>query len=266
MPINDLTNKTLNSFELNNKKIQERQRELATGKKIDKPSDDPAGYTITEKLDLRSTALQGSFDNVGHAKNVLYTAESGYLSVNDILTQIKEKVVQARNASYSDDERQAIATEINQLAASIDDVVNTTKFNSEKLIGAEGLTGSFQVGADEGDEVEVDLSGAVDSGAFGLAGVSADDLKDGGLLDKLDSATDVVSGHLQNLGSTINRLSVKEENLSVAITNTDAATSRIRDVDVAKAQSALLQAQILQNSQVAQLSQANISAKSVNSL
>lgn len=269
MSINNLTQKSLNAFELNNKKIDQKHKELSGGKKINSVSDNPAGFTITEKLDVRTTSLKRSFDNIGYAKNVLYTAESGYSSINDILGQIREKAIQAGNGSYSDDERSAIRKEISALSESIDDVIKTTKFNNQSLIGTDGLTGSFQVGADSGDDFSVDLSAAVDSASLNLSGVSEADLESanlGSFLESIDSALGEVGSQLQTVGSNINRLGFKEDNLSVAITNTDAAASRIRDVDIAKAQSSLLQAQILQNVQTAQLSQANISANSVNTL
>ena len=268
MAINNLTQKTLNSFDLNNKKIHEKQKELSSGKKINSVSDDPAGYTISEKLDVRTSSLRRSFDNVGYAKNVLYTAESGYSAINDVLSQIREKAIQAGNASYSQDERQALANEISELAASIDDVIKTTKFNNQELIGSGGISGDFQVGADGEDSFAVDLSVAVDSTSLSLAGISDTDLDTSldSILSNVDGAIDKVTSQLQNVGSGINRLGIKEDNLSVAITNTDAAVSRIRDADIAKAQSAVLQAQILQNVQTAQLAQANISAKSVGTL
>ena len=157
MSINNLTQKTLNTFELNNKKINEKHKQLSTGKQINSVSDNPAGFTITEKLDVRTSSLRRSFDNVGYAKNVLYTAESGYSTINDILGQIREKAIQAGNGLYSDDERSALQKEISALTESIDDVIKTTKFNNQSLIGANGLNGSFQVGADSGDEFSVDL-------------------------------------------------------------------------------------------------------------
>jgi flagellin len=64
----------------------------------------------------------------------------------------------------------------------------------------------------------------------------------------------------------VNRLTIKETNLTTAITNTDAAKSRIMDADVAKEQIQVSKLQILQQTSTAQLAQANASPKNFLSL
>jgi flagellin len=267
--LNSKTNKVLNQYDLNNKKLSQSQKQASTGKRINSVADDPAGYTLSEKLKLRTGSLRKSFDNASYAKNVLYVAESGYSAINDVLGQIKEKIIQSGNASYSNDERKAILQEVNQLKESISDIQKTTKFNNQDLIGDNGLNGVFQVGADEGDELSVDLRQSVDPASLNLDNITLNDLNAenlGGLLGRIDSSIDTISSKLQYVGATINRFEVKEVNISQAITNTDAAKSRILDADLAKVQSEIIQQQILQNVSTAQLAQANISANNVSNL
>jgi flagellin len=75
----------------------------------------------------------------------------------------------------------------------------------------------------------------------------------------VDTALNTVNAELGAIGGQANRLSTKEANLTTAITNTEAAKSRILDADIAKEQIAVVKLQILQQTATAQLAQANAS-------
>ncbi|MEZ4649046.1 MAG: flagellin [Candidatus Eisenbacteria bacterium] len=87
-----------------------------------------------------------------------------------------------------------------------------------------------------------------------------------GYLDEIDNAISTVSSALTNLGSLINRFTIKESNVSVAQINTEAAFSRIRNADLAKEQLELTKMQILQQTSTAMLSQANVNSQSILTL
>ncbi len=249
-----------------NSKIGVIQMRLASGKRINSAADDPAGYTLSTKLKARSRALGQALNNVGEAKNILSVAEGGLQNMHNIYVTIKEKVIQAGNGSYGDEELDAIVTQIKDLLNETDDIIAQTKFNKTQLLD-QNFTGKiFQVGADGGDQLTVSLDKAIDSSDFGLNSISSTDLSSTNLsttLSSIDSAIQTLSQQLQYIGSLVQRLDVKEATLQVAITNTDAAASRIMDADIAKEQLEMTKLQILQQTATVQLTQANAQPQGV---
>jgi flagellin len=240
------------------------QMRLASGKRINSAADDPAGYTLAKKLDARSRALAQASNNVGELKNILSVAEGGLATINDIYVGIKEKLIQAANGSYSTEERNALATQINDMLNEVDDIIAQTKFNGTQLLDNNFTGRSFQIGADNGETVSITLDADIDSAStsVGLTGItSASDFTS--FIASVDSAISTVSLELQYVGSLSNRLDVKEANLQTAITNSEAAKSRIEDADMAKEQLEATKLQILQQTATVQLAQANTAPQAI---
>jgi len=254
-----------------NSKIGQQQLKLATGKRINSASDDAAGYTLSTKIDNRSRSLKKAVGNIGEAKNILAVAESGFQAINDILLQVKEKVVQAGNASYTTEERNALSSEVTQLGSEIDRIIAETKFNGIQLLSNNGLSDAdFQVGADNGDSITFSLTASVSASSLSVTSstipTGSDATQIGTSLGSIDTAIDTVSAELQEIGSLVNRLDFKEQVVSSAITNLEAASSRIKDADVAQEQLESTKLSILQQTATTQLSQANSAPQNILSL
>lgn len=264
----------LNALKSVNRGLENSQLRLATGRRINQVSDDPAGFVISKKLDARSRGLSVALDNVGTAKNVLAIAEGGLLNISDILVTMKEKVTQAASDTMGNAERTAIETEIIQLVAEIDNIVTETTFNGVALIDGSYTSKSFQTG--EGSTNVLVYGIAQDHNAATLSVAAADvstKINQTGTattraeaLVAVDTAIDLVSTSLQSIGATIARLTVKESTLTVSITNTEATKSRILDADIAKEQLNSTRLQILQQTATAQLAQANVLPQNVLAL
>ena len=243
-----------------NQDLGVRQLRLATGKRINQGGDDPSGYVISKKMEGRIRALSAAVDNVGDAQSVLGVAEGAYLKVADILTQIKDKQVRATNGAMGADELDAIASEINQLMTEIDDISDNTKFNGTALLKKTASSATydkaFQVGEGSSEVLSVTFSSI--TGAAALLSVSAGSVTSSNITTlSVDNALKTVSTEIGTIGAKQNRLLVKEANLNTAITNTEAAKSRILDADIAKEQISAVKLQILQQTATAQLAQAN---------
>lgn len=261
----------LNSLHDINYKLGVHQLRLATGKRINQAADDPAGYTIGTKFHARSQGLAVALNNVGDAKNVLAVAEGGLQNIQDILVTMKEKITQAANDALGTEERNAIELELDELAAEIDDIVEETTWNEKQLLSA--YVATFQTGAGDTDYLVFSVAGGGKSVYTALT-LSVDD--DNLVVDtasnasaslvKVNSAIAIVSSTLQSIGATVNRLSVKESTLSVAITNTEAAYSRIFDADMAREQLETTKLQILQQTATAMLAQANVAPQLILTL
>jgi len=252
-----------------NARIGTVQLRLASGKRINSAADDPAGFTLARKLEARSRSLSQALNNVGELKNLLSVAEGGLQSISELYVGIKEKLIQAGNGSYNNDELNAILTQINDMLNEVDQIISQTKFNSSQLLDANFTSKIFQIGADANDTLTVSLTATIDSSDFGLNNLSTTDISGSNLattLNSVDTAIARVSNQLQSVGSLISRLDIKESNLSNAITNTDAAKSRIEDADIAKEQLEMTKLQILQQTATVQLAQANAMPQGVLSL
>ncbi|MBI3578043.1 MAG: flagellin [Ignavibacteriales bacterium] len=252
----------LNALNSVNREMGMHQLRLASGKRVNSAQDDPSGYVISKKMEGRIRALGAAVDNVGDAQSVLSVAEGAYQTVADILTQVKEKQTRAANGAFGADEKTAIANEINKLMSEIDDVNDQTKFNGTVLFKKTGAdtaySQSFQVGEGSTDTLTVGFSAT--TGATALLGVAAGAVTSANISTlTADTALNTVNTEIGSIGGQLNRLSTKESNLNTAITNTEAAKSRILDADIAKEQISAVKLQILQQTATAQFAQANSS-------
>ncbi|MGO9481122.1 MAG: flagellin [Candidatus Kryptoniota bacterium] len=240
-----------------NQQLNNDELQLASGKRVNSAGDDPAGYTIGTKLQAQSAGLSQALTNVGDAQSVLSTAEGGLQAINDILVNVKSLVTEAGNAGLGSDELQAIVTQVNDYMNEIGDTISQTTFNGKALLAGtqEGFSGDFQIGADAGDTLAVSVSTAVDSASLKLNTISTANIAS--MLTSVDAAITTVSSQLQYVGSLESRLSFKSQVLNTSITNVEAATSGIMDADVAAVQVDATKLQILEQTAMAQLAQAN---------
>ncbi|KAB2925634.1 MAG: flagellin [Bacteroidetes bacterium] len=243
------------------------QLRLATGKRINSAADDASGYVISKKMEGRMRSMSAALDNVGDAQSVYGVAEGAYQTVADILTTIKEKQTRAANGAMGGDEKDAIAAEINSLMNEITDIANQTKFNGTTLLtGASNYSTSFQVGEASTDTLTVSFA-KITTASGGLLSVAAGSVTSVNISDlSVDTALTTINTEIGKIGAHVNRLQTKEANITTAITNTEAAKSRIMDADVAKEQILASKLSILQQTSTAQLAQANSSPQAFLSL
>ena len=249
-----------------NSKLTMHQLRISTGRRINSAEDDPAGLTIAVKLDARSRGLGQAMNNVGEAKNELAIGEGGLNSIHDLLLTMKEKITQTASDSLGTAERTAIATVLTDFSAEIDRIVAETTFNSATLLDG-SLNATFQTGAETTDTLNITISQDHDAAGLGVnsLGVSTSNAASTSLA-AVNTAIDTVSTSLQTIGSFTARLSSKESTLGNALVNTKAALSRIRDADMAQEQLELVKQQILQQTALSSLSQANSNPQSLLSL
>ncbi len=258
----------LSSLNKVNTKIAMHQMRLATGKRINTAADDPAGYQIAKSLEARGRGLNAALSNVGSARNVLNIAEGGYQTIMDLLQTMKEKATQASDGSLSASQRSALDNQVSALISEVEDIVDETTFNSMSLInGTYSTTGiKFHTGAGSGDNLEVKLNNA-DSAALTISSVDLTTAGGAsGAIDNIDTAITNLSIAIQKVGEYQTRFAAKEENLAVAISNTEAARSVIEDADFAAEQMEIMKLQILQQTGLSSLVQANTQPQVVLSL
>ena len=249
-----------------NERIGIHQMRLATGKKINSAAEDPAGYQISRSLESRKRGLSVALANVGSAKNVMNIAEGGYQTIMDLLQTIKEKATQASDVALSSTQRSAINDQVSALVSEIDAIVDETTFNGVALIDGSYSDKKFHTGEAATNELSVTLGGA-DSSDLSISSVDVSSAASASAaIATVSTAIDTLAGRVQDVGEYKSRFSAKEQNLAVAITNTESARSVIEDADFAKEQMEVMKLQILQQTAIASLVQANAAPQVVLSL
>jgi flagellin len=246
-------------------RIATHQLRLATGKRINSPAEDPAGYMLARGLEARKRGLQVALDNVSNAQNILDVAEGAYSNIMDILQTLKEKATQAADGSLNSTQRNAIDGQVSALIDEIEDMVENTTFNDQNLIDG-SFDAVFQVGENSDEQLTVSLS-AADSASLGIDGLDLTTANGASTaITTISSAIDTLGQAMRNLGEYKVRLQSKESNLSVAVTNTEAVRSTLEDADFAKEQMEVMKLQILQQTSLSSLTQANSAPQLVLSM
>lgn len=249
--------------------IQERQndqmRQLASGKRVERASDDAAAMQIIERLTAESEAYQRSLGNAYDGMSMLAVAEGGLENVNDDLTRMRELTIQAGNGALSDADRGALQGEIEALRDNIYQTMERTEFGGQSLL-TNNESRDFMVGSQGGDNISVELRDMRET----LSGLDNIDLTDpearGNLLDELDAVQEQVTEQRATFGAQENAFRSAAENLMTTGINMQESRSRMEDLDYAMATANNIQNQILQNASISVQGQANAQNQQVLSL
>lgn len=239
---------------------------LSSGLRINRAADDAAGLSISEKLRGQVNGLRRATANAQDAISLIQVAEGSLNETHSILQRIRELAVQAANDTLGSQERDSIQQEIDSLLEEIDRIASTTTYGGgmKLLDGTQSTTAlNFQIGANSGQSIAVTIAEATVS-ALSISGVSitSHTLASQAIVS-IDAAINTISTQRSKLGAIQNRLEHTIANLGVNAENVAAAESRIRDADVAAEMVSFTRAQILSQSGMAALAQANTSRQMV---
>jgi len=255
---------------------------LSSGIRINKAGDDASGLAVSEKMRSQISGLHQAMRNTEDATSFLQTTE-GYLDeTTTILQRMRELAVQAGNGIYSDQDRTLINVEMSQLIDEIDRVARHAQFNGMNLLTGRfqspELTASpsaaassnpnaglwFHIGPNMDQRVQV-FVGNMDSQSLGLTTTEGNRMVSASTMDTSNRAIGVIDKALErvvkqrtDIGAYQNRFEKLYKGLYVAFENTQAAESRIRDTDMAQQMSDYVKNQILAQSNVSMLAQANL--------
>ncbi|MFN7684224.1 MAG: flagellin [Oligoflexia bacterium] len=249
----------LSATRMNLDKTLER---LSSGSRINNAGDDAAGLAISENLRAQIRGFKQAKRNSQDGISLIQVTEGGLNEISNMLIRMRELAIQAASDTIGDTERQFVDREFQYLKLEIDRIANSTAFNGTPLLNGRSGVLEIQVGVHNnpvldrvvynGERADATLE------ALRLAGESVASKQGAQMtLAVVDDAMANVNsvradlGAIQNrLQSTINNLSINEENLS-------AANSRIRDADMAEEASELTRNNILMQAGISVLGQAN---------
>ncbi len=263
-----------------NNDLTKSQLRIASGQKIQHVADDTSGFNVGNSLKGKVKIMEGAQGNISAAKDLLSTAESNLLGINDLLTKIEGKLSDATNPTA---DATAIKDDIASLSKEIESKLKSTKFNNASLLfSAAGKGFVFQVG-ESSDTLKLDFATTIAStggggydtnfsaGLTSFVNVSTSYLTStsggvGGLIgltSALTSLKSAVGTALGKIGNFAQRLDIKDETLSTSISNAKSSISRIYDTDMAWEQLNAMKGTILQSSATSMLAQLNAAPQQV---
>ncbi len=246
-------------------KMNTAMERMSSGSRINKASDDAAGYAVSTKLSATISSSKVASDNTAMGQDLLSSAEGSLDVIQSNLSRIRELVEQASNGTYSTDDLSGIAAEVSARMSQIDSLSTSASFNGKKLLDGSSSTGiTLQVGTQSTDTLQLsgDIFARVSTSSLSISGLSGvitggDVSEISAYLATLDSAINTVTNRITAIGAASNRLDAVAESLEVQQTNLSSALSTIKDADVAEESASYVQQQILQSASASLLVQAN---------
>ncbi|MCH6266833.1 flagellar hook-associated protein FlgL [Neobacillus citreus] len=254
-----LNSNMLFNLSRNNKAMDKLQEQASSGKKINKPSDDPV------------TAVRGMFyrSSLNEIDQYKRNADDGYSwmtstdealdEVTNVLQRVRELTVQGLNGSNSETARQAIASEISQLQEHLGEIANSQMAGKYIFAGTDVKNAPFdtsskaflnqnkeklelQVG--QTNNVQINVLGTEvfnndgNGGAFKvLSDIVADfqsaNVSSSDYLSRLDSQIDNILKERAELGARMNRMELSMSHLDGLEVSTTRLLSSEEDVDMA---------------------------------
>ncbi|MBD8895803.1 flagellin [Desulfovibrio desulfuricans] len=278
---NSMASNVANNLTSHYSNLATSTQRLSTGLRVNSAADDAAGLAIRELMRTDIKALQQGVRNANDAISLIQTADGALGIIDEKLTRMKELAEQASTGTYDSTQRLMIESEYQAMASEITRIANATDFNGIHLLNG-NLSGDTHDGStmtatgkmkvhfgtanDSAEDYYYIQIGTSTASALGVGNETAAG-RDGSTISTQQAAQkalvaitnavvskDKIRAHL---GALQNRLENTVSNLTTQAENLQAAESRISDVDVATEMTQFVRNQILTQSSVAMLSQAN---------
>ncbi|KUF29539.1 MULTISPECIES: flagellin [unclassified Lysinibacillus] len=237
----------LNNMNRHQSAMSKAMLRISSGYRINSAADDPAGLAISEKMRSQIRGLNMAAKNIQDGISLVQTAEGALNETHAMIQRMRELAVEAANDTLTDDDREKLELEFQELKKEIQRLSTDTEFNTKTLLNGDHETNSIkiQAGANAGQHIELFING-MGFEALGLKDVSIATREDADkAISSMDEALKRVSNERSRLGAYQNRLEhAYNANVNTA-ENLQAAESRIRDADIAKEMMNMVKAQIL---------------------
>jgi flagellin len=255
-------------LKLNGFAVDKNIEKLSSGMRINRGGDDPAGLAVSEKLRSQVGGLRQAARNIEDATSFIQVTE-GYLQESqDIMHRIRELAVQSSNGIYTPEDRMQVQVEVSSLLAEVDRIATSAQFNGMNMLTGKFAdpvaggtpTGSmwFHIGANPDQRTKVYI-GTMSAQALDVKGITLSSPDNSNTaLRKVDTALNRISRQRADLGAYQSRFEKAISGVLSGYENLMAAESRIRDTDMAEEMVDYVKNQILQQTSIAMLAQANM--------
>ncbi|WP_353120155.1 flagellin [Nitratidesulfovibrio sp.] len=270
---------TANTLNATYSKLEKSTQRLSSGLRINSAADDAAGLAIRELMRSDITALNQGVRNANDAISLIQTADGAMETIDEKLIRMKELAEQAATGTYNSDQRLIIDSEYQAMASEITRIANATDFNGISLLNGNlsgssydgsGLTATGQLhihfgsGNDSAQDYYEIRIGSVSAKSLGLGNTASGNGSSISTQQAAQDALEAIDNAIiskdqirASLGAMQNRLEATITNLETQSENLSAAESRISDVDVSMEMTEYTKQQVLAQTAVAMLSQAN---------
>ncbi len=245
------------------RKADESYAKLSSGKRIIKSADDAAGLGIAKKMGAEVRGYKMAQRNANQGISMVQVAEGGLDESTNILTRMRELSIQAASDTVGERERGYLNLEYENLVQEVDRISKTTTFSGAPLLTGENENGvmDFHVGAYAGEDNKISFDATETNATAENLNIEGSNILDkenaSENLGKIDEAITKIAGFRANFGAIQSRLQSTVTNLDTATVNTEAARSRIEDVDVAEESAKLAANNVIKQAGISSLAQAN---------
>ncbi|MBM7424405.1 flagellin [Spongiibacter marinus] len=154
---------------------------LSTGLRINSAKDDAAGLAISTRFTTQINGLDQAVRNANDGISLAQTGEAALDEITNNLQRIRELAVQSANSTYSASDRAALDAEVQQRLAEIDRIGSQTSFNGQKILDGSFGNATFQVGANVGETISVNLTSGVKTSQMGQIATATNTVTAGAL-------------------------------------------------------------------------------------
>ncbi len=163
-----------NNLATSQSKLATAIQRLSSGMRINSAKDDAAGLAISTRFTTQINGLNQAVSNANDGISLAQTTESALNEVTNNLQRIRTLAVQSANATNSDSDRAALDAEVQQRLDEITRIATQTTFNGRHVLDGSFGSAAFQVGANVGETISVDMSQGVKTSQIGqVASVSS---------------------------------------------------------------------------------------------
>ncbi len=248
--------------------LQNTLTQLSSGSRINSGADDAAGLAVANGLQANVAALTQSAQNAQSGVGLLQTADGALSQVTNLLNRAVTLATEASNGTLTAGQSASADAEFQKITTEITNIGSSTNYNSTAVFSANATQVFVSDGTSGGSTTFSDTVGALSSAAIGTtsAGAAGEDLSASVLtstagasaaLYKVTQAIADVANQRGALGANINELNAASNVASAESVNLTSAESSITATNYGQATSDLAKFQVLSQTGISALAQAN---------
>jgi len=248
--------------------LQTVLQQLSSGSRINSGADDAAGLSVADGLHANEAALTQSAQNAQNGIGLLQTADGALSQVTNLLTRAVTLATEAANGGLTTAQATAADTEFQSIVTEIGNIGSSTNFNSTAVFSATATNFVVSDGTSGGTTTIAATTGALSNASVGTAsgGGAGQDLSADVLTSQASAKTALtdittaiadVANQRGAIGANINQLNAAADVASSEEVNLSSAESAIRSTNYGQATSDLAKFQVLSQTGISALAQAN---------
>jgi flagellin len=247
--------------------LQNTLQQLSSGSRINSGADDAAGLAVANGLQANVSALTQSAQNASDGVGLLQTADGALSQVTNLLNRAVTLATEASNGTLNTSQSASADAEYQSILTEIGNIGSSTNFNGNSLFSATATNIVVSDGTTSGTTTFAETVGALTTASIGTtSGGAGEDLSTTSLtsaanavaaLSKITTAIGDVAYQRGTLGANINQLNAASNVASAENVNLTSAESNITSTNYGQATSDLSKYQVLSQTGISALAQAN---------